>query len=374
MPAATVGPRMGAHVSSAGHIDIAVEHAAELKAEAVQIFGAAPQQWRRKQHPERDVGAFRAGMREASVGPNFIHGIYLTNLATADPEHLRKGVASLTADMQLAGGLGVAGVIFHVGSHKGLGFDAVVPQIAQAMKEVLAEAPDDVWICIENNAGGGDSIGSRFSEIGAIRDAVGDGRVKVCLDTCHAFSAGYDLTDAAALEESLAEFDREIGLDNLVAVHANDSKTPLGSGRDRHENIGWGTIGVDGFRNLLGHDAFRRATWLLEVPGYEGGGPDALSVRVLKALRDGGELPRFPRKPEGGGKKSATKVAPKAAAANASAKGAKKTARKAATKVARKKASPRPAAKTPAAKTPAVTKAPARKASKRPTARSTKTR
>lgn len=334
MPNAASGPRLGAHVSSAGHIDIAVDHATELKAEAVQVFGTAPQQWRRKQHPESDVAAFRERMAESDVGPNFIHGIYLVNLATADPEHLRKGVESLTADMQLAGGLGVAGVIFHVGSHKGLGFDAVLGQIAAAMREVLAESPEDVFLCIENNAGAGDSIGSSFAEIGAIRDAVGDGRVRVCLDTCHAFSAGYDLTDEASLSDAMAEFDREIGAGSLVAVHANDSKTPLGSGRDRHENLGWGTIGVAGFRNLFAHDALRNATWLLEVPGYEGGGPDALNLRVLKALRDGGSLPRIPKRPEGGGKKVAKKAP------------ASKAAKKAPTKQAGKKAGK----KTPAAR------------------------
>ncbi|PZC49428.1 MAG: deoxyribonuclease-4 [Chloroflexi bacterium] len=279
-----------------------------MKAEAVQVFGAAPQQWRRKTHPQTDIDAFREGMTQAGIGPNFMHGIYLVNLATADSEHLTKGIASLSADMQLAGGLGVAGVIFHVGSHKGAGFDAVLPQIAQAIREVLAESPPNVWLCLENNAGGGDSIGSRFAELGAIREAVGNDRVRVCFDTCHAHAAGYDLTDAAALDEAMAEFDREVGSDALVAVHANDSKTPLGSGRDRHENVGWGTIGVGGFRNLLAFDAFRSATWLLEVPGYEGGGPDALNLRVLKALREGKRLPRIPKKPEGGGEKTAKKA------------------------------------------------------------------
>ena len=226
MPQASTGRRVGAHGSSAGHIDIAVDHATDLTAEAVQVFGAAPQQWRRKQHPESDVDAFRKRMADAGVGPNFIHGIYLVNLATADPDHLQKGVDSLTADMRLAGGLGVAGVIFHVGSHKGLGFDAVLPQIAAAMREVLAESLPDVFLCIENNAGAGTSIGSSFAEIGAIRDAVGDDRVRVCLDTCHAFSAGYDLTDEESLAEAMAEFEREVGAGSLVAVRAHASQPP----------------------------------------------------------------------------------------------------------------------------------------------------
>ena len=360
------GPRVGAHVSTAGHIDIAAEHAADLAAEAVQIFGAAPQQWRRKQHPPEEVAAFRERMAAAGVGPNFIHGIYLTNLASADPEHLAKGVASLRADMQLAGELGVAGVIFHVGSHKGRGFEVVLPQVARAMRDVLAEAPSDVWLCIENNAGGGDSIGSSFAEIGAIRDAVGDDRVQVCLDTCHAHSAGYDLTDAAALAAALAEFDRLIGLDHLVVVHANDSKTPTGSARDRHENIGWGTIGLPGFRNLLAQEALRRATWLLEVPGFEGGGPDALNVRLLKALRAGGSLPRIPRRPAGGGTRSARKTAPKKPAAKRS--GAKKQPARtaaAAAKAPARKAGVRNAAATAPARQGAGKKAAAKKAMKR---------
>ena len=270
--ASTAQPRIGAHVSTAGHIDIAADNAAKLDVEAVQIFGAAPQQWRRKEHASEHIAAFREKMATGDVGPNFIHGIYLTNLGTPDPEHLQKGVDSLTADMRLGSALGVSGVIFHVGSHLGAGFDAVLPQVVTAMKEVVAESPDDIFLCIENNAGTGNSVGSSFAEIGAIMSGIGSDRVKVCLDTCHAFSADYDLSTHDGLATAMAEFDQEIGLENLVAVHANDSKTPRGSGKDRHENIGWGSIGIDGFRNLLEHPAFRRATWLLEVPGFEGGG------------------------------------------------------------------------------------------------------
>jgi deoxyribonuclease-4 len=325
-------PRIGAHVSTAGHIDIAADHADGIEAEAVQIFGAAPQQWRRKEHAPEHIAAFREKMGAAGVGPNYIHGIYLTNLGTPNPPHLRQGVESLTADMRLGSALAVSGVIFHVGSHLGAGFDAVLPQIVTSIKEVLAESPDDICLCIENNAGTGNSVGSSFGEIGAIMSGVGSSRVKVCLDTCHAYSANYDLLTADGLAVTMAEFDREIGLDNLVAVHANDSKTPRGSGKDRHENIGWGSIGIDGFRNLIGHPTFQRATWLLEVPGFEGGGPDRLNVRILRALRDGTALPRIP-KPKAPDKKPAARkpVAEKPRARKSAAKksGATKRARKA---------------------------------------------
>ena len=325
----TAQPRIGAHVSTAGHIDIAADNAAKLDVEAAQIFGAAPQQWRRKEHASEHIAAFREKMATGDIGPNFIHGIYLTNLGTPDPEHLQKGVDSLTADMRLGSALGVSGVIFHVGSHLGAGFDAVLPQVVTAMKEVVAESPDDIFLCIENNAGTGNSVGSSFAEIGAIMTGIGSDRVKVCLDTCHAFSADYDLSTHDGLATAMAEFDQEIGLENLVAVHANDSKTPRGSGKDRHENIGWGSIGIDGFRNLLEHPAFQRATWLLEVPGFKGGGPDRLNVRILRALRDGTSLPRIPKQKTPPKEKNATKSSAKKSPARkvASKKPAGKVAR-----------------------------------------------
>lgn len=368
------GPTIGAHVSTAGHIDVAIDHAVELGAEMAQIFGAAPQMWRRKQHPEADIAAFREKAAAHDVGPNFIHGVYLTNLATADPEHLQKGIDSLTADLQLGAALGIAGVIFHVGSHKGAGFDHYLAQMSEAMRRVLADSPDGVWLCIENSAGAGDSVCSSFAEIGRLMEAVGSDRVKVCLDTCHAFSAGYDLTDVEGLELALAEFDREIGLDNLVAVHANDSKTPLGSGRDRHENIGWGTIGLDGFRNVLRHEAFRRATWMLEVPGFEGGGPDELNLEILRALRDGSALPSIPEAPPAAERKSSRgKSATETAAKRASKAGKKATGKKTAgNKTAGNNAgAKRAGAKKSAAKKTAVKKAGTRKAAAKKTGRRT---
>lgn len=280
-------PRIGAHVSAAGSIEKAVVNALEIGAEAMQIFGAAPQSWRRKQHDDESVAAFRRGVTDTGIGPNFIHGIYLTNLASQNQGNMEKGIESLTADLRLAARLGIKGVIFHVGSHKGIGFEEVLPQVIDAIQQVLDDSPEEAALCIENSAGAGDSVGSTWDEIGAIIDGVGSDRVKVCLDTCHAFSAGYDLRDAAALDGLMAEFDREIGYERLIAVHANDSKTELRSGRDRHENIGEGTIGEQGFLNLLAHSAFKQAPFLLEVPGFAGKGPDAENVAILKTLREG---------------------------------------------------------------------------------------
>ena len=166
-------------------------------------------------------------------------------------------------------------------------FDAVKDQICRVMLEVLESADNDSMLLIENNAGQGNGIGSTFAEVGElIRGCDHHPRIGVCLDTCHAFAMGYEITTREGCELAMAEFDREIGFDRLRAVHANDSKMPLGGVRDRHENIGDGHMGLDGFRNILGHAAFRDAPLLLEVPGIEGGGPDEENVNRLKRIRE----------------------------------------------------------------------------------------
>jgi deoxyribonuclease-4 len=195
--------------------------------------------------------------------------------------------------------MGVAGTIFHVGSHLGAGFDgAMVERIGRMLGEVLADEPDNPSLLIlENNAGQGNCIGGKFGELGAIIRAVGGHpQVAVCIDTCHAYAMGYDLATAGGCAAAMEEFDREVGFARLAAVHANDTKQPLGTFRDRHENIGEGHIGAAGFRTLMAHPAFRDVPFLLEVPGFDGGGPDAKNVRRLKKIRSelGIEAPKLP--------------------------------------------------------------------------------
>ncbi|MEX2081532.1 MAG: deoxyribonuclease IV, partial [Dehalococcoidia bacterium] len=162
-----------------------------------------------------------------------------------------------------------------------------VERICQRMREALDYASNDAWLIMENNAGQGGGIGSTFAELGAlVRGVGGDERMKVCLDTCHAFAMGYDLASREGCEQAMEEFDREIGLGRLVVVHANDSKLPLGGVRDRHENIGDGHIGYDGFRVIMSHPAFRDLPFILEVPGIDGTGPDKANIDRLKKLRE----------------------------------------------------------------------------------------
>ncbi len=278
--------RVGAHISSAGGAQNVFARAEEIGAEAIQLFISPPQQWRPPNISDETVAAFHREHERVPL-PVFFHAVYLVNLGTQDEKLLNRSVGSLKQYLTWAGTLGVEGVIFHTGSHKGAGFDAVRDQICRVILEVLEAAPNDSMLLIENNAGQGNGIGSTFTEIGEIiRGCDGHPRIGVCLDTCHAFAMGYEITTREGCELAMAEFEREIGFERLRAVHANDSKMPLGGVRDRHENIGDGHMGLDGFRTILAHPAFREARLLLEVPGIEGGGPDTENVDRLKRIRE----------------------------------------------------------------------------------------
>ena len=277
--------KIGAHVSAAGGLDKAIERAQEIGAEAVQLFCSPPRRWTGKPVSEPVAAAFRRRSEETGIAPAFLHGTYLMNLGSPDRALLERSIGALAASMECAARIGALGVIFHSGSHMGAGYDAVLNQEVAALAQVLERSPAEPWLVIENAAGMGNHIGAGFSEIGRIMRSLGSPQMKVCLDTAHTLAAGYDIAHAEGLEKTVAEFDREIGLANLVAFHANDSKIPLGGGVDRHENIGEGHIGIAGFETVLAHPAFRDVPFLLEVPGFEGNGPDRENIERLKAIR-----------------------------------------------------------------------------------------
>ena len=279
-------PKIGAHVSSSGGVDRAIDRALEIGAETIQIFSGAPQAWRRKNYSTREVADFKRKSAETGVGPAFIHGLYLVNLASQNPDLLTKSYDALVTEMHAASLIGAKGVIFHLGSHKGAGYDACVEQVTEYCIRVLEATPEDAWLILENSAGMGGAVGSKFAELGRIVRETGSDRARVCLDTQHSFAAGYDLKTPEGLEKALEEFDREIGIERLAAVHANDSKPPLGGGLDRHENIGEGHIGREGFLNILSNPAFEDVAFLLEVPGFDNKGPDKANVDILKQLRE----------------------------------------------------------------------------------------
>ena len=276
--------KIGAHVSASGGLDKAIDRAEEIGAEAIQIFASSPRAWAFKPVSEDRVLAFLERSEATGISPTVLHGSYLVNMG-GTPDLVAKSIDSLTDHMNVAGQIGALGVVFHCGSHKGAGFDAVLDQAAAGLQEVLSRSPDDVWLIVENSAGMGAHIGASFGEIGRLIEAIASPRVMVCLDTEHAFAAGYNLIEPDGIDAAMEEFDREIGLSKLVVVHANDAKVEFGSGVDRHENIGEGHMGTAGFEVIMGYPALREVPFLLEVPGFENNGPDKENVDRLKEIR-----------------------------------------------------------------------------------------
>ena len=277
--------KIGAHVSTAGGISNAVGRAKEIGCEAIQIFGSSPQTWAFKPVPGEQIELFKQSIADAGIGPVFLHAIYLINLGTPNEDSLKKGINSLIKYMNLAADIGAAGVIFHPGSHGGRGYDAVLPQTVDAIKTVLDASPYVPCLAVENMAGMGQHIGAKFDELGGILKAVDSPRLKICLDTPHAFAAGYDLTNSQGIKAMLDELDAGPGSASVAAVHANDSKRVCGSGVDRHDNIGDRFIGEEEFAAIMGDPAFVEFPFFLEVPGFEGNGPDKRNIDIFKTIR-----------------------------------------------------------------------------------------
>ena len=277
--------QIGAHVSSAGGVSKAIDRGLEIGCEAIQLFGSSARGWSFKMPPDKEIAAFKQRRADTGMGAVFFHAIYLINLGSPNPDLVQKGVHSLTNYMQLAAALDADGVVFHPGSHKGQGFPAVFDQVVRAINQVLDDSPAGPYLCLENMAGMGQHIGARFEELGQLLQAVDNPRLRICLDTQHSFAAGYDLTTPAGVAAMIDQFNAAIGPENLAAVHANDSKQLCGSGVDRHDNIGEGYIGEAGFACIMAHPAFQQAPFFLEVPGFNGNGPDAQNIQILKSLR-----------------------------------------------------------------------------------------
>ena len=277
--------KIGAHVSTAGGISNAVARGQEIGCEAIQIFGSSPPAWAFKPVLGEQIGRFKQGLINAGIGAEILHAIYLINLGTPSEETLQKGIDSLINYMNLAADIGTDGVIVHPGSPGGRGFEAVLPQAAEAIKTVLDASPEGPCLAVENMAGKGQYIGAKFDELGRILDAVDSPRLKVYLDTQHAFAAGYDLTNPQGMQDMLAELDSGPGSANVAAVHPNDSKRGCGSRVDRHDNIADGFIGEEGFAAIMANPAFAEVPFFLEVPGFEGKGPDQQNIDILKKSR-----------------------------------------------------------------------------------------
>jgi deoxyribonuclease-4 len=279
-------PLIGGHVSTKGGIDKAVGNAVAIGASVLQTHPTPAQTWRPLRLDEAILDAYRSQYRAAGLRGHYLHAVYLINLASPKETLLRQSVGSLAHYMSLAAMLDADGVVLHPGSHLGAGFDAMLPQIGAALREVIARSGDGrALLLIENSAGSGGCVGCSLEEVARIIDAAGDDRVRACLDTQHAFASGYDIRGETGVAHLLAEIERTVGFERVALMHANDSRRELGSNVDRHANLGEGEIGLEAFRLLLADARLRRLPWLLEVPG-EGHGPDRAQVNRLRECAD----------------------------------------------------------------------------------------
>ncbi len=257
--------RCGCQIS--GGLAKAVSRAVERGCETMQVFVSNPRSWRQSTVLPRDIEEFREGCRQAGIEPVFVHTIYLINLASSVEETWNRSLDALVMNMEAAGRLASAAVVTHLGSHGGEGEKAGIARVIGALEEAFRRCRERVAVLLETTAGSGNSVGHDFAQLGAITRAFpGEERLGICLDTCHAFAAGYELRTRRGLAKTLAELDREVGLERLRLVHANDSKGGLGSRLDRHEHIGEGRIGMEGFSLLAREPSLRRLPWILETP------------------------------------------------------------------------------------------------------------
>jgi deoxyribonuclease-4 len=279
---------IGAHVSTAGGLANAIERGQERGCESIQIFHQSPRMWRPTKYGEEDFVAFREAMAPSSVEAVVIHAVYLINCATRDKEMRVKSLASLTHALRIGDGIGAAGVVLHPGAQKG---EPLGPSMKRAAK-VIAAALEDSASCpllLEQTAGHKGLLGRDFEQTAELIDLAGGGRrFGLCLDSCHMFVQGYDITDAAHLTRVLDEAEAKIDLDRLGCIHVNDAAAPLGSCRDRHANIGKGEMGKRGLAAFLSEPRFEGLPATLETPGPIKKGPSKEEVTDARRLRKAG--------------------------------------------------------------------------------------
>jgi len=279
---------LGAHVSITGSVALAVDRAKSLGCTTFQIFTRNPRGWAAKRLKGEEVEEFVRRRRGAGFRVVVAHMPYLPNIASPEPVTWRRSVKSLVEELQRCDWLGLDFLVCHIGSHMGRGVEKGVSQVARAVLEALSRVETRCMILLENMAGQRNSVGSYFPQIRNILDRVGsEDRVGVCLDTCHLYAAGYDVSSEEGVEKTVAQFDEEVGLKSLKVIHLNDSQGKLGSHLDRHEHIGRGFIGEKGFRGIVNHKHLRALPMILETPQDEYGDYQMDLEVVRRLITDG---------------------------------------------------------------------------------------
>ncbi len=279
--------RFGLHTSIAGSLENAALEAVRVGANTFQIFSASPRMWRAKAPDPLEVRRFKALREKHDLRPLVIHDNYLINLASCDEELRAKSMQAFRGELERALIIGAEYVVAHPGNCKGYSLDEGIIALVRSLVEA-AHGLDTtgLTVLLENMAGAGSTLGSRFEELAEVRRYAAefsDLAIGFCVDTCHTLSAGFNIATADGLRTTVAEIDRVLGLDNVPVIHSNDSKMPLGSHLDRHQNIGQGYIGEDGFRRILKHPKLRAKAFILETPVDEPG-DDVRNLEALKRL------------------------------------------------------------------------------------------
>jgi deoxyribonuclease-4 len=279
---------IGAHVSTGGGLHTAIERGTDLGCESIQIFHQSPRMWRPTRYGPDDYAAFREAMDASPIEAVIIHAVYLINCATKDREMRKKSLASLTHALRIGQGIGAAGVVLHPGARKGEPLGPSMKRAGKVIAEALAQTAE-CPLLLEQTAGSKALLGRDFDETARLIELAGGGaRLGLCLDSCHLFVQGYDITDAEKLAGVLDEADAKVGLERLRALHVNDAAAPLGSCRDLHANIGKGEMGRRGLAAFLSEPRFEGLPAAIETPGPDKHGPDRKEVQAAKRLRKAG--------------------------------------------------------------------------------------
>lgn len=269
-------------MSVAGGLWKVFENASSIGANCAQIFGSSPRQWKSSVPSREAVEAYKTARQEYVVNPVYLHAAYLVNLGSSDPAIYEKSIMSLIDHLRIADMIEAKGLIFHLGSFQGGNKEGVLQKTLKGIMSVLEEVQGDTMLIMEN-AASKKKIGAMPEELGWLLRGANSDRVGVCIDTAHAFEAGTIASFSPDMvREWVALWDREVGWEHIPVLHINDSKTAYNSQHDRHENIGEGYIGKEGFSNLAKVKALQKKDWILEVPGFTGKGPDKQNMDCIK--------------------------------------------------------------------------------------------
>ena len=275
---------LGAHVSVAGGLDNAFARGLESNCTALQIFTKNANRWQGKPISNDDALAFQKAWQKSGIGPVIAHDAYLINLASPKQDVWEKSKAALRDELLRCAQLGITGLVMHPGAHLGTGVKTGVERIREAFREILPETPPEVRLLLENTAGQGTYLGGDFAHLAALLEGLDEDRFGVCFDTCHAHTAGYDLSTSESYTKVMGAFDRLVGLEKIKAFHLNDCLKPCGSNVDRHTHIGQGTIGRTGFACLMQDQRLAAIPMLLETPKGDDGEMDRVNLALLREL------------------------------------------------------------------------------------------